>query len=173
MSASKYLAPRLKAVQRAYEIACGAVLVLFTALVLYSVVMRYMFNNPPMWGEDVPKLLFVWLCFVGGALAYILGYNIRMMSLVDRFPKPLATAIELVTRGITVAMLGTIVWYSVPILELSSDKTVLSTGFSDIWTYLPLTIGAVLMACNEAVRMALAVTGHSPASEDSSTHSGM
>lgn len=173
MSAPKYLAFRLRALQRAFEIACGAVLVLFTALVLYSVAMRYLFNNPPIWGEDVPKLLFVWLSFIGGALAYMLGYNIRMMTLVERFPKPLATGVELATRAITVAMLGTIVWYSVPIVQLSSSKTVLSTGISDVWTYLPLMIGAVLMAGNELVRMALAATGHNLSGEDASLHSGM
>ena len=174
MSSPKYLALRLKAVQRTFEIACGVVLVIFTFLVLYSVATRYFFNNPPIWGEDVPKLLFVWLSFVGGALAYMLGYNIRMMSLVERFPKPLATAVELVMRTITLGMLGTIVWYSFPILELSSSKTVLSTGISEVWTNLPLVIGAVLMAGNELVRMALAATGHTIAEDDdASLHTGM
>jgi len=148
-------------------------LVLFTALVLYSVAMRYFFNNPPMWGEDVPKLLFVWLSFIGGALAYMLGYNIRMMTLVERFPKRLATGVELAMRTITVGMLLTIVWYSVPILQLASNKTVLSTGISDVWTYLPLTIGAVLMACNEVVRMFLAATGQTLGGGEDSLHSGM
>ena len=85
-----------------------------------------------------------------------------------------ATGIELVMRTITVAMLGTIVWYSLPILELSSSKTVLSTGLSEIWTYLPLMIGAVLMIGNELVRMAMAATGHIPVEDDdASLHSAM
>ena len=71
MSLSKNLTPRLRAMQRAFGIFCGVVLVVFTFLVLYSVAMRYLFNNPPIWGEDVPKLLFVWLSFIGGALAYM------------------------------------------------------------------------------------------------------
>ena len=173
MSSPKYFV-RLKGIQRAFEIACGLVLVLFTFLVLYSVFTRYLFNNPPIWGEDVPKLLFVWLSFVGGALAYMLGYNIRMMTLVERFPKPVATAVELVMRTITLGMLGTIVWYSLPILELAFNKTVLSTGISDVWTYLPLMIGAVLMAGNELVRMVLAATGHTVSEDDdASLHTGM
>ena len=165
---------RLKAVQKVFEIACGLVLALFTFLVLYSVATRYLFNNPPIWGEDVPKLLFVWLSFIGGALAYMLGYNIRMMSLVERFPKRFAIAVELVMRAITVAMMATIIWYSFPILELSASKTVLSTGLSEIWTYLPLMIGAVLMIGNELVRMVLAATGRNPVDdEDASMHSAM
>lgn len=174
MSSANNLVRRLKVMQKLFEIACGLLLVLFTFLVLYSVATRYLFNNPPIWGEDVPKLLFVWLSFIGGALAYMLGYNIRMMTLVERFPKPLATGVELVMRAITIAMLGTIVWYSLPILELSSSRTVLSTGISDVWTYLPLMIGAVLMAGNELVRMALAATGHKLVEDDdASLHTGM
>ena len=174
MNASKNLTLRLRAVQQAFEIGCGVVLAVFTFLVLYSVAARYIFSNPPIWGEDVPKLLFVWLSFIGGALAYMLGYNIRMMTLVERFPKPLATGIELVMRTITIGMLGTIFWYSLPILELSSSKTVLSTGISEVWTSLPLVIGAVLMIGNELVRMALAATGYIPgAKDDASLHSGM
>jgi TRAP-type C4-dicarboxylate transport system permease small subunit len=174
MSVPKNLTLRLKAMQRAFETGCGVVLAVFTFLVLYSVAARYIFSNPPIWGEDVPKLLFVWLSFIGGALAYMLGYNIRMMTLVERFPKPVATGIELVMRSITVAMLGTIVWYSMPILELSSSKTVLSTGLSEVWTSLPLMIGAVLMIGNELVRMALAATGHTPVEDDdASLHAGM
>ena len=174
MNASKNLTLRLRAVQQAFEIGCGVVLAVFTFLVLYSVAARYIFSNPPIWGEDVPKLLFVWLSFIGGALAYMLGYNIRMMTLVERFPKPLATGIELVMRTITIGMLGTIFWYSLPILELSSSKTVLSTGISEVWTSLPLVIGAVLMIGNELVRMALAATGYIlGAKDDASLHSGM
>jgi len=174
MISPRSLAPRLKAIQKVCEIACGLVLALFTFLVLYSVATRYLFNNPPIWGEDVPKLLFVWLSFIGGALAYMLGYNIRMMTLVERFPKPFAIAVELVMRAITIAMLATIIWYSFPILELSASKTVLSTGLSEVWTNLPLVIGAVLMIGNELVRMVLAATGHNAVdAEDASLHSAM
>ncbi len=172
MVGAKALVERLKTIRFVFEAACGVVLALFTALVLYSVTMRYFFSNPPIWGEDVPKLLFVWLSFVGGGLAYMLGYNIRMTSVIERFTRPWAVAVELAMRTLTLVMLAVIVWYSVPILELASYKRVLSTGLSDIWTYLPLAIGAVLLACNEVTRMVLAVLGQST-DDDSALHSGM
>jgi TRAP-type C4-dicarboxylate transport system permease small subunit len=174
MSRARSLPDRLKTMRFAFEIACGIVLTLFTALVLYSVIMRYFFNNPPIWGEDIPKLLFVWLSFVGGGLAYMLGYNIRMANVVEKFTRPWAVAVELTVRTLTLAMLAVIVWYSIPILELASYKNVLSTGLSDVWTYLALPVGAVLLACNEVVRMVLAVLGESESAEDDSAmHSGM
>jgi TRAP-type C4-dicarboxylate transport system permease small subunit len=173
MIPSSSLLRPLKAMRQAFEIACGVVLVVFTCLVLYSVCMRYLFNQPPMWGEEIPKLLFVWLSFVGGALAYMLGYNICMTTLVERLTRRTAVAVELAMRAISLAMLLAIVWYSMPILQLASNKTVLATGLSDIWTYLPLTIGAALMAVNEVVRMTLAASGRSMGGEDGSLHQGL
>jgi TRAP-type transport system small permease protein len=172
MAGAKSLIDRLKTAKSVFEMACGIVLALFTALVLYSVAMRYFFNNPPMWGEDIPKLLFVWLSFVGGGLAYMLGYNIRMTSVVESLPRPAQVAIELAMRALTIAMLVVIVWYSIPIVELSMYRRVLATGLSDGWTYIALPIGAVLMIGNEAVRMWLAVLGEHT-DDDSSLHSGM
>lgn len=57
---------------------------LFAALVLYSVIMRYFFSAPPMWGEDVPKLMFVWMIFIGAGFAYLSGVNIRLTFFIDK-----------------------------------------------------------------------------------------
>lgn len=129
--------------------ACGVVLIAFTGLILYSVAMRYFFHAPPIWGEDVPKLLFVWMSFVGAGFAYLFGYNIRMTGLIVRFPRNLRRLIEFVMHASVVVMLVVIVWYSQPVLKLSAHNTVLSTGLADIWTYLPLPIGALLLLIGE------------------------
>ncbi len=129
--------------------ACGVVLIAFTGLILYSVGMRYFAHKPPIWGEDVPKLLFVWMSFLGAGFAYLFGYNIRMTGIIVRFPRTLRRAIEFAMHVAIVVMLVVIVWYSQPVLRLSAHNTVLSTGLSDIWTYLPLPLGALLLMVSE------------------------
>lgn len=133
--------------------ACGIVLVTFTFLVLYSILMRYFFHSPPMWGEDVPKLLFVWLSFVGAGFAYLMGANIRMTVLIDKVTAGPRRVIEFTMHLMIVAMLLTILWYSLPVLRLSARGTSLATGLSDIWTYLALPIGCLLLLINELIRL--------------------
>lgn len=127
----------------------GLVLVAFTGLVLYSVVMRYFFSRPPIWGEEVPKLLFVWMIFLGAGFAYLAGANIRMTVLVDRMPNGLRRLIELVMHLCVAGMLLVILWYSQPILRLTSGSTSLATGLANSWTYWPLPIGAFLLLLNQ------------------------
>ncbi|MEM7445369.1 MAG: TRAP transporter small permease [Pseudomonadota bacterium] len=138
---------------------CGAVLILFTCLVLYSVIMRYFFNSPPIWGEDVPKLLFVWLTFVGAAFAGMLGMNIRVTYLVDKMKPETRRAVEIAMHAIVCVILVLILWYSQRIIALTSRGSMLSTGWSNAWTYLALPTAAVLMLAHQLWRIAKLARG--------------
>jgi TRAP-type transport system small permease protein len=131
----------------------GVVLVTFTSLVLYSVVMRYFVARPPIWGEEVPKLLFVWMIFIGAGFAYLAGANIRMTVLIDKVPKAPRRAIELLMHICIAIMLLVILWYSQPIIRLTSGFTSLATGLSQDWTYWALPLGTILLLMNEARRI--------------------
>lgn len=132
---------------------CAALLVTFTGLVLYSVLMRYLFSSPPIWGEDVPKLLFVWLSFVGAGLAYMLGFNIRMTALVDLLPKRARRVNDLLVHVLALVLLQVIFWNTLPVLRLAAGGRMFSTGLSNVWLYLPLPLGCLLLSLNEVWRI--------------------
>ncbi|MCF3935253.1 TRAP transporter small permease [Acuticoccus sp. M5D2P5] len=51
------------------EDACAiAALVLFTVLIVTSVVFRYIFNSPLSWTEEASLIAFAWLLFLGAAI---------------------------------------------------------------------------------------------------------
>lgn len=146
-------------VGRFFSYVCALLLVIFTALVLYSVGMRYFFHAPPLWGEDVPKLLFVWMTFLGGGACYLVGGNIRMTSIAEAMPRTLRRIIELLIHVGTLILLAVILWKSVPILQLSSRSTMLSTGWSNAWTFWALPCGALLFALHSVSRILRILAG--------------
>ncbi|WP_417718917.1 TRAP transporter small permease [Salipiger sp.] len=135
------------------------ILLVFTGLVLYSVVMRYLFSAPPMWGEELPKLLFIWMIFLGAGFAYFSGQNIRMTALIELFPRNVRRVIEIAMHLSVVCMLLGILWYSVPILKLTSRSVSYATGLSDGWKFWALPIGAALLLVNEAFRLRTLLSG--------------
>jgi TRAP-type C4-dicarboxylate transport system permease small subunit len=145
--------------QQAGAIVCGVMLILFTGLVLYSVGMRYIFSAPPIWGEEMPRLLFVWMIFLGAAFAYFSGQNIRMTAVIEQVPNRPRRAIELAMHLCTVAILLVILWYSQPILNLAGRTTSIATGLSDWWKFVALPVGAVLLLINEIWRIARLLRG--------------
>ena len=61
----------------------GATLVVITA----QIVWRYVFNDSLTWTEELARYLFVWITFVGAALAIRDRSHIRVALLVDRLPR--------------------------------------------------------------------------------------
>lgn len=62
-----------------------AALVLGAAVVLVSiqVFLRYVFNAPQAWAEEVGRYLFVWSVFLGAAVALAEDGHIRITVLID------------------------------------------------------------------------------------------
>ena len=47
-------------------------LVLMVSFTIYTVVMRYVFRNPPFWGDTVSLFCNIWLVLIAYALAFLL-----------------------------------------------------------------------------------------------------
>ena len=48
---------------------CGILLVLMVAFTVYTVVMRYVFHNPPFWGDTLSVFCNIWVTMLGYSLA--------------------------------------------------------------------------------------------------------
>ncbi len=58
----------------------AAVILAFT-----QVVLRFVFNNPQAWAEEVGRYLFVWVTFIGAAVAVAHDSHIRVDALIQKF----------------------------------------------------------------------------------------
>ena len=133
--------------------AAGIALLAITAVMLYTVTMRYFFSRAQLWGEDVPRVIFVWLTLLSAGVAIRLGLNIRVTSFVDRMPAELRRWTEVSMHAIVLAMLAVFFWFSFPIIELGLGGTMLSTGWSEAVLSLPLPVGAAIMFCYQSLRL--------------------
>lgn len=62
----KHLVPRA---ERLVEWLMGLALAIMVVLVFGNVVLRYVFNSGIAWAEEISRLMFVWLIFLGAILA--------------------------------------------------------------------------------------------------------
>lgn len=65
LTAFKYID---RAVKRTLSALCAVLLFLMVAFTVYTVVMRYVFENPPLWGDLLSVLCNIWLVFIALAL---------------------------------------------------------------------------------------------------------
>ncbi|MFN8722146.1 MAG: TRAP transporter small permease [Rhodospirillales bacterium] len=136
----------------------GAALMLaMTGSMVYVVVMRYFFNSPPIWSEDIPKLLFIWMVFLTVGLAIRMGLNIRVTALTGSLPRRARLWLAVVMHLLVLVFLLVLLAGTKPVIELALGGRMLSTGWSNAVYSIPLAIGAGLAFAYQARELWLVV----------------
>jgi TRAP-type transport system small permease protein len=82
MSAPRPSAARARAAQRVLSLAMALCLAVMALAVFVNVVLRYGFGSGIAGSEELSRLLFVWMVFIGGAAAYPAGEHMAFTSLL-------------------------------------------------------------------------------------------
>ena len=70
------------------------ILVLVTVVVIYSVLLRYVFQRPLAWSEEVARYMFIWLVFLGFSVAERSGDHFRIEVFVEMVPAKIRIFVE-------------------------------------------------------------------------------
>jgi len=134
---------------RALELAIydlsAALMLGLTGVILYAVVARYFFNAAPIWSEEVPRVLFLWVTYLAIAVAAKQGRSLRVTFLLDMLPPLARLWLELFMHASIFVMLAFLLWHNIPVIELSGNTRMLATQWSDAIRFWPLSIGCVLI----------------------------
>ncbi len=157
--------PPPSAFQRLANIAMGACLAVMALAVFVNVVLRYGFGSGVAASEELSRLLFVWMVFIGATAAYPAGEHMAFTSLVGllRDKPAVMRAITVLIRLLVVtgcALVGWGAWQQVQV-GLGSQSVVL--GYSSALLPLPAFLACTaigLMALWELVRGTPLDLGH-------------
>ncbi len=114
-------------------------------LVMLAVVLRYVFNDPLTWGEELIVGLFTWMVFVGAAAAIRSHMHIRIDVMAAMLRNPRMNWLNVVTLIIGIVIIVTMVWacYEQVLQELVVESPML--GVSKAWFAASMPAGMVLM----------------------------
>lgn len=144
---------------RALEAALVVGLAVMVVLVFGNVVLRYAFNTGIASSEELSRLLFVWMVFLGAAVMLRERAHLGMDTLVRRLPRSGRLACFLTSGALSVyasVLLFEGTWKQAE-LNLSTTTPVL--GVSQSLFYAPILIFAVLSGLVLAVAMLRALLG--------------
>ncbi|MBK6600992.1 MAG: TRAP transporter small permease [Betaproteobacteria bacterium] len=72
---------------RALELLLAALLLAMVVMVFGNVVLRYVFNSGITMSEEMSRVFFVWLTFIGAVVAMRDNAHLGMTNVVDRLPR--------------------------------------------------------------------------------------
>ncbi len=131
--------------QRLLEWTAGLLLAVMVIVTFLQVVGRYtgIFFVP--WTEEVARLLFLWVVWIGAAAAVFRGGHIRFDFVVGRIvPRYRRLCEGAVHVGIG-ALLCLLIWYGTAVAQAQADTTFLTVDLSVKYTYYSAVVGSGLM----------------------------
>ena len=123
-----------------------ACLLSIVAVVLGSVIWRYLLNDAPSWSEQVALILVINVAMFGAAAGVRDDGHIGMESLVGLMPKNIQFWVGSLIGVITVFFGGILCWGSAVMAMAVADNMIPTLGISEMYRYLPCIIsGAAIV----------------------------
>jgi TRAP-type C4-dicarboxylate transport system permease small subunit len=126
----------------------GALLVLMVALcadVFLGVFSRYVMMRTFTWYDEIARLCFVWMIFLGAAVGVRRGSHFRLHLLVNRFGSRAARAARVLSVLVVTGFGAVLIWQGLKLVELGQFQQTPVMGLSKAYVYASMPVGGALM----------------------------
>jgi C4-dicarboxylate transporter DctQ subunit len=113
--------------------------------VFLGVFSRYVLHATFQWYDEVARLCFVWMVFLGAATAVRRGAHFRLHLLIDRFGRRARRATDLAVGLLVVGFGAVLVAGGVALWPVARRQVSDSLELSMVWFYGALPVGGALM----------------------------
>lgn len=107
----------------AMEHVIATLLLALIVSVSVNVVGRAVFNNSVPWADELARMLFIWLIFIGAAAAFARFEHIAVDILVRRLQPRAAHMLYLLQHVIIIVLMGVIIWGGFLVMSRASGQT--------------------------------------------------
>ncbi len=119
--------------------------ILFFAIVLISVLTRYLFKTPILASVELSRLFFIWSCFLAASLTYRKRAHIGFTLLYEKMPLGLQRWVTVLIHTNILAFLSIVFYQSISISKLLWQTDLPMLQISQSWFYLPLPLVSMIM----------------------------
>lgn len=140
----------LAAAGRVYDLATTWLLALtgvaMFVIAIGNALLRYFFDSPLIWGEEIARYCMVWGTLIGVALGYRAGTHVAITLLANVVPPVIQIAFRLACHTLTLGV-AFLMWRSGTVLAaLLGRIQAPSSGLDMVWIYAAIPVGAVMLA---------------------------
>lgn len=128
------------------EVICALFLFLIAGLTIAQVILRYIFNYPLIWSEELSILVFIYLGFIGIGVAYAQGRHLYVDALLVTLPKSIRKVIEGIALGFSCVFLLVVTVQMIKVMLVTSKVGITTPALllPMIVIYVSLPIGCLL-----------------------------
>jgi TRAP-type transport system small permease protein len=126
---------------------CILLLAVISVDLLLGVFSRYVLQSTFVWYDEVARACFLWLVFLGAAVAVKRGAHFGLHMFVEMMPPRLKRAALLLTPLTMIVFSAAIVWLGWDLMLHGAAQTTAVMAMPVSWIYAAMPVGGALMAC--------------------------
>ena len=127
------------------ERVCIVLMAVLVADVFLGVWSRYVMRATFQWYDEVARLCFVWMIFLGAAVAVRRGAHFRLHLLIDKLGAHARRRVDLVVTLVVIGFAAVLLAGGIAIAPLARRQVTDSLEISMLWFYSALPVGGALM----------------------------
>ena len=104
-------------IHRTLESVCSLLLALMVGFTIYTVLMRYVFENPPVWGDLMTVLSNIWLMFIALSLTARDNEHIALNLIYEKLPERLSLFIRQLWKVMIILVGLILIIYGIELVE--------------------------------------------------------
>ena len=125
--------------------ALGGLIMAVVVLLFVNVILRYVFNAPLAWADEIARFLFTWISFVGASAAIKNKGHVAIDNFITRLSLEKQVWINLFTNGCIVCSMVLLIVYSVILMNMFSAASLASISIPQNVLYVSLPLSAFAM----------------------------
>lgn len=142
------------------EIFLVILLVVMVILIFVQVVMRYVFNSSLSWSEELARILFIWVSWIGISLGQKKGEHITITMVTDKLKGNVRKVILLLADACTLAILAVLCIKGMEVVNqtMGLGAAMPATGCPKWLVYSAVPLSCFLMAVRVVKDFVLTLT---------------
>ena len=149
----------MKLIYRLLEFTIFLFTVALVIIVATAVVFRYVISQSLYWGTELPNFLFMWMVFLGAAIAYHTKKHIAFSIFVNKLPPKIRNPVEMISLLILAAFFAflLVTGIQVCLANFDSETEALKWPYGIVYACVPLS--GILMLLDSLSEIWMKVRG--------------
>ncbi|QGH36162.1 TRAP transporter small permease subunit [Gracilibacillus salitolerans] len=116
--------------------------------ILFQIFTRTFFNFTPAWSEELARLLFVWISFLGIAYGFKEKLHIAVGVFVKKFNEKIKRLIDNIAKVLIIILGVILIYFGTEFMLLMNYSTMAGLGISTSFLYAAIPVAGIFITAN-------------------------
>jgi len=136
----------LEKINTVMDLGAKSIMIAMVITITIQIAMRYVFNSPLKWSEELARFSYGWFCFFGIALVTYDRAHLTVSFLVDRLSRKIQYILDLLALLIMLIVFILVSWSTILLPEVQGNMRAYSLGVPFYFLHMAIIPGFVASA---------------------------